>query len=599
MSNRIEYQERDAAFQNRLKTFVILNREHIDIQEFLEDAFHYFNVQIVRVLEEQYLVKCSTCLNAVFKKTIILSDGESIEEKQSIYITTRTVIIDFESDLNDIYKSFIVKYILEEINEVMLQGSGFTLSEINELSVQINRFEPLVGSSYIDLLPFLKNKRAIVNVINDDEMCFKYAVLSALFPAKANSHRVSNYTQHLNKLNFNGISFPVQITQIAKFEKQNVNISINVYIFNEKEQKVRPLRLTKSVRANHIHLLLLMKNGKHHYCWIKHLSRLLSSQTSLNASKKFFCDRCLNHFGNMMRLEVHKIKCIDKNECGIEMPLEGKNKIKFKSYEKQLQVPFIVYADIETLLKKPNEKFCRSENTIAYQQHEAHSVGYYFKCSYDNAKSYYRSKRGNDCIEWFVRELYTIACNVEIILNRIVPMNTTIEDEVFFALSDECHICGEKYGANDVSVRDHSHLTGEYRGSAHVHCNLNYQESRNIPIVFHNLSKYDSHFLVRKLASVFPGNITIIPLNDQCYISFTKTVISGKSDDYTKFIRLRFIDSLRFMNSSLDNLSSLLPSDKKIILHNECSELSSEQVKLMERKGVFCYDYNRLMGKVE
>lgn len=129
------------------------------------------------------------------------------------------------------------------------------------------------------------------------------------------------------------------------------------------------------------------------------------------------------------------------------------------------------------------------------------------------------------------------------------------ENEIAFIIADECHICGEKYIENDIPVRDHCHLTGDYRGSAHNKCNLNYQVSRNIPIVFHNLSNYDSHFLMRKLATVFDGNISIIPINDQNYISFTKTVVDKSNTDYKQHIRLRFIDSFRFMGSSLDQLA--------------------------------------------
>lgn len=88
----------------------------------------------------------------------------------------------------------------------------------------------------------------------------------------------------------------------------------------------------------------------------------------------------------------------------------------------------------------------------------------------------------------------------------------------------------------------------------------------------------------------FPGEISIIPLNSEKYISFTKTV-DETAKNFRERIRLRFIDSLRFMASSLDYLASTLPSDEKKILKSECADLSDEQRILLERKGVFCYDY--------
>lgn len=84
--------------------------------------------------------------------------------------------------------------------------------------------------------------------------------------------------------------------------------------------------------------------------------------------------------------------------------------------------------------------------------------------------------------------------------------------------------------------------------------------------------------------------MTVIPINSEKYISFTK-VVDDSSRDYKTRIRFKFIDSLRFMASSLEYLSSLIPSEKKRILRSEWKQLSDEKLSLLERKGVFCYDY--------
>lgn len=364
-------------------------------------------------------------------------------------------------------------------------------------------------------------------------------------------------------------------------------------MYEEKNGKILTLRMTKAVKEKHLHLLLLVEGDKAHYCWIKDMSRLLSSQISKNCKKMLFCDLCLNYFTDQQKLEKHTIKCDEHNECTIEMPTEANNMIRFEKFKHQLKVPFIIYADIETLLKNPTTEFCSSDSTRAYQQHEAFCIGYYFHCMFDSTKSYYSSYRGEECIEWFVRELNKIAYDIATIYEDPIELDTTVEDEIFFSLSNECHICGKRYNENDEPVRDHCHLTGKYRGSAHSACNLNYQVSRSIPVVFHNLSHYDSHFLMRKLATVFEGNISIIPINDQNYISFTKTVIDKRLKKYEKFIKLRFIDSFRFMASSLDQLSKLVPSENKTILHDQCVKrnMSKEQIALLERKGVCCYDH--------
>lgn len=279
-----------------------------------------------------------------------------------------------------------------------------------------------------------------------------------------------------------------------------------------------------------------------------------------------------------------------QNEYEVEMPTEGCDTIEFIHYENQLDSPFIIYADVEALLKKPDHQFCRSESTIAYQQHEVYSIGFYFKCAYDDSKSFYKSMRGVNCVDWFINEMKKAAEYVGLILSKIIPLKMSIAQELTFQKAEKCHICDKLFENGAIKVRDHSHLTGGFRGAAHQDCNINYVESRTIPVVFHNLTHYDSHFLLRKLGSGFDGDISIIPLNAEKYISFTKTANSS-ADKYHEFVKLRFIDSFRFMASSLDYLSSILPSGEKKILRSEYMDLSADQLRLLERKGVFCYDY--------
>ena len=73
----------------------------------------------------------------------------------------------------------------------------------------------------------------------------------------------------------------------------------------------------------------------------------------------------------------------------------------------------------------------------------------------------------------------------------------TKEDDKKFKKTDSCHICNKKYINKDIIVRDHCHITGKYRGPAHQDCNLNFQLTDKIPVIFHNLRSYDSHFIMQ------------------------------------------------------------------------------------------------------
>ena len=102
------------------------------------------------------------------------------------------------------------------------------------------------------------------------------------------------------------------------------------------------------------------------------------------------------------------------------------------------------------------------------------------------------------------------------------------KDREDFERATECWICQGKLKGDD-RVRDHCHYTGKYRGAAHNKCNLRYKKPSFIPVVFHNLSGYDSHLFIKNLGAS-QGNIKCIPNNEEKYISFTKDVVI---DSYT------------------------------------------------------------------
>ena len=124
------------------------------------------------------------------------------------------------------------------------------------------------------------------------------------------------------------------------------------------------------------------------------------------------------------------------------------------------------------------------------------------------------------------------------------------------------HICFKPFNGENPKVRDHCYYTGRYRGPTHMKCNLQYKIPSYIPIVFHNLSGYDTHLFIKELASITDGSIGhmgVIAKNTEDYISFSIKVevdkyMNKKGMERSKETELRFIDSFKFINSSLDSL---------------------------------------------
>ena len=142
-------------------------------------------------------------------------------------------------------------------------------------------------------------------------------------------------------------------------------------------------------------------------------------------------------------------------------------------------------------------------------------------------------------------------------------MIMTMHAKFIYDNSTLCHICNEELCID--RVRDHCRLSGKFRGAGHEIYKLKYKVPKFFPVVFHNLSGYESHLFIKTLGNS-EGDISCIPNNEDNYISFTKQVIVDKFDkkegkEINVKRELRFIDSLGFMASRLHKLSSNLTID--------------------------------------
>ena len=416
----------------------------------------------------------------------------------------------------------------------------------------------------------------VINPKNEnDEECFKWAVTSALNYKEIKSHpeRVSNIVGYTNNYNWSGLELPVDINIINEFEKNN-DIAVNVS--GIKGQRIYTCRNSKHCdRKNVVNLLLIDDGEKRHYTAINSLSRLLGSSNSKHKRKQHFCLNCLQGFNLEEIIDKRFEYCKNNEAVRIEMPEEG-SFVEFHDGQNQFKVRFAMYAVFEAILKPMKESNFNPEESYTKEinQHIPSGFCIYSKFAYGAVENPLKLYRGEDCVEVFCDHVKNESKKLYHMFPE-KPMNhLTHEEWREFSQARKCHICFKEFKEDNPKVRDHCHYTGSYRGPAHRSCNLRYKIPSYIPIVLHNLSGYDAHLFIRELGKKFDkGKIGVIAEKKEKYISFNVDVVvdwyEGKIKE--KKIQLRFIDSIRFMVSSLDSLTNNLIGVSGMPC-NECGE---------------------------
>ena len=549
--------------------------------------------------------------NIKFKLVLVcLMEKQEIEKTQGIidikedkaYFHSPTLInlesTDVEGLISNSKES--IKGQMEAYSE---KGSNWTFKEVVKLEIHTVEYNPNKGSYYIDLPSWIKNKKAIVNIKNKDDKCFLWCILRYLHPRDRDEERINDLKKYEFSLNTKGITFPMKVNNITQFEKLNPELpGINVFS-NDEKMTIYPLREAKRDCKNTIDLFLYEEDGASHYTLIKNFHRLIRSQkTTSHNGEIFICKRCFSHYTKEELLEKHIKYCSNNQTVAVKMP-EPNTMLYFKNYHKQLPIPFVVYADFECFTKpmnscSPNPKESYNYN---YQKHEPSGFCFYVKGIVDKKIKpiiYTKTKEDEDISKVFVKKLTEVTKGIyNDFYRRPKPLRLTRAEQKLFDEAEICHICNKEL--KEDKVRDHCHFTGQYRGAAHNSCNLQCRKPLVLPVIFHNLQGYDAHLFIKQLARL-PGDLNCIPSTEEKYISFSKSI---KVDEYRSNksglmvpinFEIRFLDSFKFLQTSLANLVSNLSKED---FHNT-NHVFKKNVDLLTRKGVYPYDYVSSLDKL-
>ena len=155
----------------------------------------------------------------------------------------------------------------------MLEGSGWSFVYINGINFTMYDYDVIAGGKYIDLPKIIKNKRACINVNNKDNMCFKWAILSALHHKDIYEHSdcVTKYRQYENELNEEGVQYPVT------FENKSMMLQVE----DNNKLLITVLGLDQDMWEEIFSMMIHNADSDSHYIWVKNLSALLSGRDKI------------------------------------------------------------------------------------------------------------------------------------------------------------------------------------------------------------------------------------------------------------------------------------------------------------------------------
>ena len=243
--------------------------------------------------------------------------------------------------------------------------------------------------------------------------------------------------------------------------------------------------------------------------------------------------------------------------------------VKFENYSNQWSVSFKIYADFGCNLKDTEiyESFC----TKKYHDHVPCSYAFKVVCIDNRFSKPIVVYRDKSVAYEFIKAILKEYKYSEKVMKKHFNKNLIMSDEEehLFQQSNNCWVCKKIINDDNEKVRDHCHITNKFRGAAHQSCNLNFQLTKIIPVIFHNLKGYDSHLIFSVLYK-FNLKINVIPNGLEKYMAF----FLNKN--------LVFIDSTQFVNSSLDKLvKNLSDEDFKYLVE----EFDSKHLKILKQKG--------------
>ena len=203
--------------------------------------------------------------------------------------------------------------IISNIPNSLGKGSGWVVDSVIEHNINISKYNPLAGNSYMKLPKELDHRRkGLINIQNiDDNECFKCCLVRYFHPADNIPRRITKADKYfVKKLDFKDIKFPVKVRDVHKIEKKN---SIGISAFGYENKEKHSIYVSKiCCEEKHVDLLFIEEKSKRHHIFTKDFNTFMYDHT-FHRGRKYFCRYCLQAFSTEEISKRHIKDCFAIN----------------------------------------------------------------------------------------------------------------------------------------------------------------------------------------------------------------------------------------------------------------------------------------------
>ena len=503
------------AFKKSTMTFRLLvgKNQPNDLTTTLNSITDAMRGRIERFSVNNSACKINMSLFAIFQQE---TDPSIVTTTPVVFLTEQFEIY-ADTDINQILQT-CASQLENRIETYEGMGSGWTIKSLYALDTTFWKLDPLRADSYHPMSQWIQNTKCVVNVKNKDNECFRHAVVAGSYKVK-HSDRVSSYEQFYTEPDFpdfGGISYPMKLKDIAKFETKNPDISVNVYGVHEwtgrkskkdvddedeyhseesdsdemevdsvsddkKRGYIYPLRIASKNNIRHVNLLLTDHDGTCHYSTIRNFGGFMLRQYSKNTNRRFFCYTCLHGFkakkGEKTRdqckiLQEHVKICRTLTPQRVSYPKD--EYAEFTNIRKMVKSPVVAYCDIESILVPVSDVDtslsagphpAKKPKHAKYQQHQAAS--YFTKVVSIDPNFKLEEKKGfqfpqiepyigKDAVEHFLDYMTEVSNQTHAkLFDNPAEMIFSEDDKRIYDDSENCHICEKRYSS--LKLVHHAH----------------------------------------------------------------------------------------------------------------------------------------------